>query len=116
MFPNFARQQSKKDGCKFGIANCSVLEIYNTRSEAENPANYPNFLSVNNPQNALPAIQAANAKREEQSMTQHYFKLRVLFDGFPDKDECVVGAKGGAYTRKRGRKGNKSTKKNTRTP
>ena len=110
MFPNFARLQNKKDGCKFGIANCSVLEIYNTRSEAENSANYPNLLSVNDPQNALPA----NAKREEQSMTQHYFKLRVLFDGFLDKDECVVGAKGGAYTRKRGKKENKSTKKNTR--
>ena len=118
MFPNFARQQSKKDGCKFGIANCSVLEIYNTGSEAEKPASYPNLLNVKEPQNALPAIQAANANREEQSMTKHFFKLRVLFDGFPDKENCeVVTRKGGAYTRKRGKKGkkgNKSTKKNTR--
>ena len=116
MFPKFARQQSKKeDGCKFGIANCSVLEIYNTESEAEKSANYPNLLSINDPQNALPAIQAANANREQQSKTQQYFKLRVLFDGFPDKSECNVEikVKGGAYTRKRGKKGNK-VKKGTR--
>ena len=114
MFPNFARQQSKKeDGCKFGIANCSVLEIYNTKSEAENTANYPNFLSYNYSENKRKELNKANANREQQSMTQHYFKLRVLFDGFPDKDECVVGAKGGAYTRKRGKKGKKA-KKGTR--
>jgi phosphohistidine phosphatase SixA len=134
MFPNFARQQNEKGGCKFGIANCSVLEIYKdigekfeeTETLPEVP-NHPNFLKYSDPENYRSEIQERNEiiqQREEalemsekrrmiQDASSNY-KLRVLFNGFPDKEECVVGVskRGGAYTKKRGKK--KGTKKNTK--
>ena len=99
MFPDINR--GSVETCKYGIANCSVLEISKDMNNEpliiDKPANLnylnnfngPRFTSQTNIYNKglTEWIKWANKSIKK-------YKLKVLFDGFPDKEKCIRTTRG----------------------
>lgn len=95
MFPKFAA--SKEGTCPYGIANCAVLEITEHNSGDKN--SQKTIYENNNFSDSVINVQTKNnmnrfrnkLKKEEEKKEEEKkktYKLRVLFNGFPDKDNC----------------------------